>query len=115
MFKHPKDQRKHKRFRTRSPIAIKLLDGSLIKSVERVHDISKGGLCFSCRDYVRPNLLLQVVIKDKKGTMELTARVVRVNAGTFYQSTSEVGVVFVNVTEEQVKRLKQLPKKGLFG
>ena len=91
------------------------MDGTPLASVEEVHDVSEGGMCFSCRDFVKPNLMLLITIKDKQGTIHITGRVARVRPATFHKGQSEVGIMFMDVTEEQKKRLKKLPKKGWFG
>ena len=104
--------RKVERFNTDRSVKFMMIDGSEITSVSGINDLSEFGIQFVSREFIKPNLILQVVIDTGNGELKLSGRVAWVERGSYWKRACNVGMAFTGTTEEDRARIRQLKKKG---
>lgn len=113
------ETRSHERFRPNRQIRFFLIDGSELKGVVEVKDVSESGLLFIGKDFVKKGVEIRLSVDaEKKGDdpIELIGRVAWVKTTTYVNGTYHVGLRFSDVTEEQKKVIRSMKKKKwLFG
>lgn len=91
-----------------------LLDGSELKNIAEVKDVSESGMQFSCRGFVKKNARIKITINmgRKKEPLVLVGRVVWVETVLLLTGVRRVGVSFLEVTEEARRIIRRLGKKN---
>ncbi len=106
------ERRRYRRFKTGNRISVALMDGSAIASLVAIHDLSEDGMQFSCQDFIKRGIMLEVTIEEGTlKTLNLKARVVWVQKAPVLHAPSVVGLAFMDIDETVRERLKLLEKK----
>ena len=111
------DPRDVERFKTDRSIKFVLLDGSELKSVTGINDLSESGVQFTCREFVKKNSKIKVVIDTghkKNPLLVLTGRVAWVETASLMKGANRVGLSFMGIRSQDQEQIRLLKKKKWF-
>ena len=96
------DRREYPRFRSNRVVTFMREDGSEVKSISRILNVSQGGFQFASRDPIAPDTILRM---DISGThdqrpISLSARVVWMSQSPDASGWYYSGVTFINIQDD---------------
>ena len=102
MYGEVRESRRYPRFQSKRVVRFRQEDGSEIKSIFKIINVSQGGLQIACQDRIAPETVfcLDIDAPEFREPLLLKAKVIWINASPDANGLYYSGVTFLNIQDD---------------